>query len=59
MRPDEMAEELNGGVPRGDAWHRQLLHDMALDLPGLRPPLLTPSLATDLAEYLRLNCFRS
>ena len=43
-----IAEELNGGVPRSEQWHRQLLADMTLDLPGydhryFRLPLPTPS----------------
>lgn len=33
-----------GGVPRaGDRWHAQLLEDMSLDIPGVRPALLRAS----------------
>jgi len=40
-----VAEELNGGVPKGDQWHKQLLIDMTLDLEGIRPPIF--SMAAD------------
>ncbi|MEW6750674.1 MAG: hypothetical protein AB1505_06820 [Candidatus Latescibacterota bacterium] len=50
-----IAEELNGGVPRGEQWHRQLLRDMALELPEVRPPVVTADLAAALGEYLRFR----
>ena len=50
-----IAEELNGGVPRGEQWHRQLLDDMALELPGVRPPIISSELAERLGEYLRFR----
>jgi len=50
-----LAEELNGGVPRGEHWPRQLLDDMALDLPGIRPRVISPELATTLAQFLRFR----
>jgi hypothetical protein len=50
-----IAEELNGGVPRGEQWHRQLLQDMALQLPEIRPPVITPELAAMLGEFLRFR----
>ena len=50
-----IAEELNGGVPRGEQWHRQLLQDMALDLPEVRPRVIRAELAAELAEFLRFR----
>lgn len=35
----KIAEELNGGLPKSDQWHKDLLFDMSLDLEGIRPPL--------------------
>ncbi|MCY4123520.1 MAG: hypothetical protein OXG72_21645, partial [Acidobacteria bacterium] len=32
-----IAEELDGGVPHGEQWHRQMLTDMSLEIPGVRP----------------------
>jgi len=50
-----IAEELNGGVPRGEQWHRQLLKDMTLALAEIRPPVITAELAEALGEYLRFR----
>jgi hypothetical protein len=52
---EKIAGELGGGVPAGPAWHRQLLEDMTLDLPGLRPPVLAPARAQALDELLRFR----
>jgi len=49
------AAELNGGLPRGDQWHRQLLEDMALDLPQVRPAVISRELAADLGPFLRFR----
>lgn len=38
---EKVATEVDGGVPAGAAWHRELLESMALDLPGLRPPVVS------------------
>jgi len=50
-----LAEEVNGGVPRGDHWHRRLLQDMAIDIPGVRPAVISPELESDLSEFLRFR----
>ena len=50
-----IAEELNGGVPQGERWHRQIVTDMALDLPNVRPAVIDAALAEELADFL---CFR-
>ena len=50
-----IAEELNGGVPRGEQWHRQLLQDMALEVRGVRPAVISSDLAGTLSEYLRFR----
>ncbi|GAC1520532.1 MAG: hypothetical protein NVS3B10_21830 [Polyangiales bacterium] len=44
-----------GGVPRGDRWHAQLLEDMALDIEGVRPPMLRRATAEGLGELLRFR----
>ncbi|OIO94904.1 MAG: hypothetical protein AUJ92_08960 [Armatimonadetes bacterium CG2_30_59_28] len=48
-------EEVNGGLPAGEDWHKQLLTDMALEIPGIRPPMVSESLAAELDEYLRFR----
>jgi hypothetical protein len=50
-----IAPELNGGLPAGAAWHRQLLTNMTLDLPGVRPPVLRAETAQALDEFLRFR----
>ena len=50
-----IAEELNGGVPRGDQWHRQLLQDMTIAIPDVRPSVVGRQLADELAEFLRFR----
>ncbi|MBI4703167.1 MAG: hypothetical protein HY744_18780 [Deltaproteobacteria bacterium] len=51
----KIAPELNGGLPAGAAWHRELLENMTLDLPGIRPPLLARDTARQLDEFLRFR----
>ncbi len=36
-----VAARVDGGIPGGDDWHRELLEQMSLPIPGLRPPLLS------------------
>ncbi len=50
-----IARELNGGVPRGEQWHRDLIGDMALTIPGLRSAVIDDDLAVVLGEYLRFR----
>ncbi|MFW5686300.1 MAG: hypothetical protein ACOC0O_06575 [Spirochaetota bacterium] len=50
-----LAEEVNGGVPHGDHWHRQLLHDMEIEIPDVRPAVISAALAHDLDEFLRFR----
>ena len=50
-----IARELNGGAPRGEQWHRQLIGDMALEIVGVRPAVVDRRLAEALSEYLRFR----
>ncbi len=50
-----IAQELNGGVPRGEQWHQQLIDDMRLAIAEVRPPVIAPELAKTLQEYLRFR----
>ena len=50
-----IARELNGGVPRGEQWHRDLIDNMALEIPGVRPAVVDRGLADVLGEYLRFR----
>lgn len=50
-----IAPELNGGLPEGDAWHRRLLENMAMDISGVRPAVLRQATAASLDEFLRFR----
>ena len=52
---EKIAPELNGGIPAGPACHRELVESMTLDLPNIRPPVISPSTARALAEFLRFR----
>lgn len=52
---ERIAPELNGGLPAGPSWHRDLLENMTLDLPGVRPPLLSRETVHALEEFLRFR----
>lgn len=52
---EKIAPELNGGVPGGPTWHRELLQNMTLDLPGIRPDVVSARTAQLLAEFLRFR----
>jgi len=57
---EKIARELEGGVPKGPDWHRDLLEDMTLEIRNLRPAVIDDSLKKDLNEYLRFrHLFRS
>ena len=50
-----IAEELNGGIPNTEQWHRDLLKDMSLDLEGIRPPVISQALFRDLLPFLKFR----
>ena len=50
-----VAAQLGGVPPAGDRWHAQLLEDMALNLPKLRPALFDRETAERLGRLLRLR----
>lgn len=52
---ETIALQLDGSLPKGDAWHRDLLDQMTLDLPGIRPPVMSADTAHALDEYRRFR----
>jgi hypothetical protein len=50
-----IALQLDGSLSKGEAWHRDLLGQMTLDLPGLRPPVISAAVAQLLDEYRRFR----
>jgi hypothetical protein len=49
---EDIAKEVDRRVPDGEGWHSELLHQMTLDIPGLRPSVLSASTEKRLREYL-------
>lgn len=50
-----IAEELNGGVPQGEQWHRQLVQDMCLEVPSVRPAVIDEEMVRSLGDFLRFR----
>jgi hypothetical protein len=46
-----VAGVIDGSVPTGSTWHQALLQQMAMDLPGVRPPIFSASTIALLDEY--------
>lgn len=51
----QIAQEFDGGLPVGAAWHRDLLMAMAREIPTSRPALLTAELRDMLDEYRKFG----
>jgi hypothetical protein len=50
-----IAEELEGGLPNGASWHRELLNGMSIALEEIRPAVIREELKEQLDEYLRFR----
>jgi len=50
-----IALELDGGTLGGETWHTELLRQMSLDVPDLRPPVLQAETAARLDEYRKFR----
>ena len=49
---ESIAKEVDNRLPMGEEWHSELLHQMTLDIPGLRPQVITAKTEKKLREYL-------
>lgn len=52
---EQIATGVDQSVPSGPDWHRDLLRQMTLPIPGLRPPVIDAETAVDVDEYLRFR----
>lgn len=52
---EKIAGEVNGGLPQTRDWHLRLLRMMTVEVPKLRPRVLTLELAERLTELLRFR----
>jgi 3'-phosphoadenosine 5'-phosphosulfate sulfotransferase (PAPS reductase)/FAD synthetase len=50
-----IAGDINGSLPETLQWHKQLLNRMTLEVPEVRPPVISKGLARTLDEYLRFR----
>lgn len=50
-----IALDVEEGVPTGADWHRQLLDQMAIALPEVRPPVIRPATQVQLDEFRRFR----
>jgi hypothetical protein len=49
---ENIAKEIDRRIPLGEEWHSDLLHQMTLDVKGLRPPVISQNTEKILREYL-------
>lgn len=52
---ERLAGELNGALPQTPDWHLRLLRTMSLDVPEVRPRVISTQLAERLGDYLRFR----
>jgi hypothetical protein len=52
---ERIANEIDGGVPRGYDWHLQLLQRMLAQVPDTRPQVIDASLGEELDEFMRFR----
>ena len=50
-----IAREVDQSLPSSPHWHRDLLSQMSLTIPNVRPAVLAPETETALDEYLRFR----
>lgn len=47
--------DVNGNLPEGTTWHKELLVKMSIPIPNLRPAVISEELRWKLDEYLRFR----
>ena len=50
-----VAGDVNGSLPEGTTWHKEILVKMSISIPGLRPAVISEELRWKLDEYLRFR----
>lgn len=48
---EKIASAVDGSIPEGANWHRELLKQMSIEIPGSRPAVISPELQEQLEEY--------
>lgn len=52
---EEITTTLNAEIPQNAGWHKRLLRLMTLEIPGVRPAVVSTELYNKLEEYLRFR----
>jgi hypothetical protein len=52
---EHITHQLDGGPPKGSSWHKELLRQISMDVPGVRPPVLSQHTITSLDEFRRFR----
>lgn len=50
-----IAAEIDGGIPSGESWHKQLVIQVSQEIPGVRPPVVTERTASGLDELRKFR----
>lgn len=50
-----IAREIDAELPEGEDWHKKLLRQMSVELPGIRPVVFDKNLYHQLEEYLKFR----
>jgi hypothetical protein len=48
---ERIATAIDSSLPSGTNWHRELLNQMAIEVPGIRPAVISSDLKEKLEEY--------
>ena len=49
---EKIALTVDGSIPSGANWHRELLNQMSIEVPSIRPAVISGGLRKDLESYL-------
>ncbi|PKM79411.1 MAG: hypothetical protein CVU88_05925 [Firmicutes bacterium HGW-Firmicutes-13] len=50
-----IAKEIDDQLPEGDEWHKKLLRQMSVEIPLIRPAVITKTLFYKLEDYLKFR----
>jgi hypothetical protein len=48
---EKIAASVDGSIPEGANWHQELLHQLSMEIDGIRPAVISSDLKENLEEY--------
>ena len=48
---EKIAASVDGSIPEGANWHQELLHQMSMEIDGIRPAVISSEVKENLEEY--------